>query len=329
MRKVRYAVLIIFIIWQGLSIGLLSQQSLLTTQYMDNPLLLNPAFAGNRNSMAVDVFSRQQWMGVEGAPSSYYAGFHLPFNNSTASVGTTILSNQVGPLMYNKLTFDYAYLLRITRRSFLSLGIRAGVDHFNLNLTGLPIIDFNDPEFAQGIENEFRPAFGAGLVFFKPSYYLSVSLPHFPLASVPWASESAENFKTTTQLNFTGGFHFNISRDINIKMSGMRRMVFDEISTTDVSIMLRHNEGFRGGITHRLNQSAGLLFGMQVTDEIGFLYSYEFPISADPIVKKGVHEISITFDFTKHIIPNRNRRFLHRKKKEQQQDEEMNSIRYF
>ena len=329
MGKVRYAVLIIFIIWQGLSSGLLSQQSLLTTQYMDNPLLLNPAFAGNRNSMAVDVFSRQQWIGIEGAPSSYYAGFHLPLNHSNVSVGTTILSNQTGPLMYNKLTFDYAYLLRTSRRSFLSLGIRAGVDHFNLNLAGLPVIDFNDPEFAQGIENEFRPAFGAGLVFFKPSYYLSVSLPHYSLASVPWASEPAGNFKYRTQINFTGGFHLGITRDIDIKMSGMHRMIFDEISITDVSIILRHEEGLRGGITHRLNQSAGLLVGMQVTDEIGFLYSYEFPLSSDPIVKKGIHEISITFDFTRHIIPNRNRRFLHRKKKEKKEDEEMNSIRYF
>ncbi len=329
MGKVRYAVLIIFIIGQGLSFGLLSQQSLLTTQYMDNPLILNPAFAGNRNSMAVDVFSRQQWIGIEGAPSSYYAGFHLPINHSNASVGTTILSNQMGPLNYNKLTFDYAYLLRTSRRSFLSLGIRAGVDHLNLNLTGLPVIDFNDPEFAQDMENEFRPAFGAGLVFFKPSYYLSVSLPHYSLTSVPWASEPAENFKARTLLNFTGVYHFNITRDIDIKMSGMHRMVLDEISTTDVSIFLRHDEGFRGGITHRLNQAAVLLVGMQVTDEIGFLYSYEFPMGADPIIKKGIHEISISFDFTRQIIPNRNRRFLHRKKKEKQEDEEMNSIRYF
>lgn len=329
MRKVRYTVLIIFFIWQGLSFSILSQQSLLTTQYMDNPLFLNPAFAGNRNSMAIDAFSRQQWVGTEGAPSSYYAGFHLPLNHSNASIGTTVLSNQTGPLNYNKLSFDYAYLLRTSRRSFLSLGFRAGVDHFNFNLTGLPVIDFNDPEFSQGITHEFRPAFGAGLVFFKPSYYLSASLPHYSLTSVPWASPEAESFKPKTQINFTAGYHFNITRDVDIKISGMHRMVFNEISTTDMSIILRHDQGLRGGITHRLNQAAGLLLGMQITEETGFLYSYEFPMSTNPLVKKGVHEISLSFNFTRHIIPNRNRRFLHRKKKEKQEDEEMKSIRYF
>lgn len=296
---------------------------------MDNPLLLNPAFAGNRNSMAVDVYSRQQWIGIDGAPASYYAGFHAPLNHSTASLGTTILSEHTGPLVYNKLSFDYAYMLRTSRRSFLSLGLRIGADHLNFNVNRLSVIDFNDPELSSGIENEFRPSFGAGLVFFKPSYYLSISLPHYSLASVPWASEAASEFNTRYNLLFTGGYHFNITRDLNIKLSGLHRMVPDEISTTDISLIVRHSEGFEAGVTHRLQQAFGLLLGMQITEEIGVMYSYEIPTSMDPIVKRGCHEISISFDFTRNIIPNRNRRFLHRKKKEKEQDEEMNSIRYF
>lgn len=329
MGKGRYSVIILFFIWQGFTSGLLSQQSTLITQYMDNPLLLNPAFAGNRNSLAIDVLSRQQWVGIEGAPSSYYAGIHIPFNNSVASAGATILSEQTGPLMYNKLTFNYAYLLRTSRRSFLSLGLRAGVDHFNLNFSKLPVIDFNDPEFSDGMENEIRPSFGAGMVYIRPSFYLSVAVPHYSFASVPWASESASNFETSYNLLFSGGYFIPVTRDINFKVSGMHRMVPDDISTTDVSLMVRHSEGFRGGITHRLQQAFGIILGMQITDEIGVTYSYELPVSMDPLVKRGVHELSLTFDFTKHIVPNRNRRFLNRKKKEKQQDEEMNSIRYF
>jgi len=329
MGKVRNFVLLLFILWQGLSTGLLSQQSALLTQYMDNPLLLNPAFAGNRNSLAVDVLSRQQWVGIEGAPASYYAGIHLPFNHSSASAGATILSEHTGPLMYNKLTLDYGYLLRTSRRSFLSLGLRAGVDHFNLNYSQLPVIDFNDPEFSGNMENQVRPSFGAGLVYIRPSFYLSASLPHFSFASVPWASEEASEFETYYNLLFTGGYHIPLTRDLNLKLAGMHCMVPDGISSTDVSLMISHEKGFRGGVTHRLQQAFGIILGMQVTDEIGVTYSYELPVAMDPIVKRGIHELSLSFDFTKHIIPNRNRRFLHRKKKEKEQDEEMNSIRYF
>ncbi|PWE00295.1 PorP/SprF family type IX secretion system membrane protein [Marinilabilia rubra] len=326
-RKKVYTI-IVFFFMSGLSLTVQAQQSPAYTQYMTNPILLNPAFAGNRNSVAVDLFTRRQWIGIEGAPSTYYAGIHAPLNQSKVSLGAELFSNSAGPLMYNSLSFDYAYLLRISRRSFLSVGLRAGVDHFNLDLQNLEVIDYNDPEFANSIENEFRPSLGLGMVYFTPRWYFSASMPHYSFSEMPWSSGSASQFQTDQQINLTGGANFNITRELNLKFSGIHRMVQSGISSTDISIMIRHSEGLKGGLTHRLNLAAGLLLGLQINNEIGILYSFEFPTHPNPIVQRGSHELTLTFDFTRYIKPNRDRRFLHRKKKEDT-EEQMNSIRYF
>lgn len=318
----------VFFFISGLLFNARAQQASAFTQYMTNPLLLNPGFAGNRNAIAVDLFSRQQWIGIEGAPSIYYAGIHAPLNQSKVSLGSELYSFQTGPLMYNSLSFDYAYLIRTTRRSFLSVGLRAGIDHLNIDLQNLELIDFNDPEFATGIENEFRPSIGFGLVFFTPKWYLSASVPHYSFSEMPWSSESASQFQSQQQINITGGTNINIASDLNLKFSGLYRMVQSGISSTDISLMLNHSQGFKGGLTHRINVAAGVLLGMQITDETSILYSFEFPTSSNPIVKRGIHELTLSFDFTRHIKPNRDRRFLHRKKKEET-PEQMNSIRYF
>jgi type IX secretion system PorP/SprF family membrane protein len=328
MEKFKYSAIIILMMYQILNNKVQAQQSPLITHYMLNPLILNPAFAGNRNSVAIDVSSRQQWLGIEGAPSFYYAGIHAPLNRSKVSLGATILSEQTGPLLYNRLAFDYAYLIRTSWQSFISLGLCAGIDHLNFDLQSLNIIDYNDPEFSKSIENEIRPSIGAGFVFFTPLWYVGISIPHYAIANVPWASDPAINFKTRYEINFTGGYHFNITRDFDLKLSAIHRMVRDEISTTDISVMLRHSDGIKGGLNYRFNKAAGLLAGVQITKETDIFYSFEFPTSWDPLLKKGIHELTVTFDLTKYIRPNRDRRFLRRRKKEESK-EEMNSIRYF
>jgi type IX secretion system PorP/SprF family membrane protein len=325
MEKAKYSVILFLIVWQGLTSEGFSQQSALMTQYINNPLILNPAFAGNRNSLAIDVFSRQQWIGFENAPSSYYADIHLPLNKSMVSLGALARSDQAGPMIYNKLAFDYAYLIRVSRRAFLSLGVRGGVDHFNINLNRLQIIDFNDPEFSSDIKNEFRPSAGGGFVFFTQTIYFGFSIPHVSFAKMPWSSTQAIDFKTRNEYNIMGGLNFNITREMNVKFSLLRRIVQNEISTTDVSMMLRYEDDFSAGLTYRMDHAAGVIMGVKINDEMKVTYSYEVPTGWDPIINKGCHELTLSFDFTKYIIPNRNRRFLNKKIDK----EEINSIRYF
>ena len=326
MKRTRYFAIFCYVFCQGLITGAFGQQSTVMNHAITHPLILNPALAGSHNSVSIDLYTRQQWIGIDDAPSFYSAGIHFPINKSMTSLGAGVWSEQTGPLMYNRLFFDYAYLIRLSRRSFLSLGLRAGVDHFNINLQQLTIIDYNDPEFATSIENEFRPSWGAGIWYYTPSIFLGISSPHRPLGKMSWASEAAQEFESANEIDLNGGLSINLSKEIKLTVSALHRFVQNDISTTDLGLLVQHAKRIKYGLIYRPNLSAAALFGLNLTEEIGFIYSYETSVNRDqPIIKKGSHELTLRFDFTQLIKPNRNRQFL-RKKVEK---EDLNSIRYF
>lgn len=326
MKGCRCIGLLILTLCQGIFLNSFGQQSTLMNYAVTHPLILNPALAGSRNSVAIDLYTRQQWIGIKDAPSFYSADMHFPINESMASVGIGAWSEQTGPLMYNRLFIDYAYLVRVSRRAFLSLGIRAGADHFNLNLNNLQIIDYNDPQFSGNIQNEFRPSWGTGFWFYTPTLFLGLSLPHRPFSDISWASDAAKEFESAHETNLNGGIHINLSKETRITISALHRIVQNDIATTDLGLLVQHAEGLKYGIIYRPNIVMAALFGINLTDEIGLFYSYETPIDRDlPIVKNGSHELSIFFDFTRWIKYNRNRQF----KRKKVEKEELNSIRYF
>ena len=47
-----------------------AQQDPHYTQYMYNMNVMNPAYAGSKESLSIGLLYRQQWVSVEGAPKS-------------------------------------------------------------------------------------------------------------------------------------------------------------------------------------------------------------------------------------------------------------------
>ncbi len=244
-----------------------------------------------------------------------------------ASLGAGIMSDHAGPVMYNSLSFDYGYLVRLGRRAFISLGLRGGVDHLNVSLHDLQVIDFEDPSFQSNIKNEFRPSFGGGFVFYTPLAFLGVFVPHWSLSNLPWNNEIVQDFANQKEIIINGGLDFGISHDLKMKLSGLQRFMAGRHQSTDMGVRIRHSEGIMAGVNYRTTGVGGVILGLPVSEKIRVMYAFETPLNFDPVVNRGIHELSVSFDFTRLRIPNRNRRFQSRKKAEE--EKEMNSIRYF
>jgi len=59
------------------SISVFSQQDPLYSQYMLNPLVINPAYAGLNNNLNIMAGYRTQWTGFDGHPQTVNATAHL------------------------------------------------------------------------------------------------------------------------------------------------------------------------------------------------------------------------------------------------------------
>ena len=73
-----------------------AQQDAQFTQYMYNTINVNPAYAGSRGVMSVFAVYRDQWLGIEGAPTTKAASLHSPIYNSRVGFGISLSKDEIG-----------------------------------------------------------------------------------------------------------------------------------------------------------------------------------------------------------------------------------------
>ena len=98
-----------------LSVGLHAQHTPLTTQYLFNGLLINPAYAGSRDALTANLTYRQQWVGFEGAPTTQILSVHSPVNGKHIGLGLMVYNDRIGVsretgVMTNYASVSYTHL---------------------------------------------------------------------------------------------------------------------------------------------------------------------------------------------------------------------------
>lgn len=66
------------------------QQDPQYTHYMYNTLSINPAYAGQRETLSIVGLHRSQWVGIDGAPQTQSLGIHSPLRNERLALGLNV-----------------------------------------------------------------------------------------------------------------------------------------------------------------------------------------------------------------------------------------------
>ncbi len=291
------------------------QSDFISSQYINTQLMINPAYAGVRNSLRVDVLSRQQWMGVKDAPSTYLLSAHSPLNKRMANIGGSLLHYQNGPIQQNELNMVYSYLLRVNHRMFLSLGLNASLSHYSIGLSALDIIEDGDPGFTNNIENAFKPDFGIGAFLFTPDFYVGLSAPNVIVNKLKAGDEKTIILEQSRNIYLTSGYAFDMGNDFYLKPSFLFRYRQQVSNVIDLNLQLMYKDMFWVGTSYRMNNYVAALFNIRVTEKIGVCYSYDFPTNKSTSLGLGSHELSVVFETSEFLKRNRDRRFGIKKKK--------------
>ena len=103
-----------------------AQQDPMYTQYMFNTQSINPAYAGTWESLSFMVLARQQWVGLDGAPQTYTFSMQAPLKNERVALGLNLISDKVGLEKRFYMFADYSYLIPVSEKSNLRLGLKGG-----------------------------------------------------------------------------------------------------------------------------------------------------------------------------------------------------------
>lgn len=277
-----------------------AQQEPLYTQYMFNTLSVNPAYTGTTNALNLIALSRMQWVGVEGAPRTYTFAMHTPLNEKKAGVGLSIVSDQIGPVNNFYLSATYAYRIKVTEGTTLSLGLKGGFYNYSVGLSGLNVTQSNDPSFQGNQVKKFHPNMGFGAYYYSDKWYAGLAIPKLFQNDLSQQVASANSISEMKRHYFLiAGYVFKLNSDLAFKPSFVEKVVAGAPLSTDITAQLFYKEKFWLGMSYRLGDAIAFLFEMKLTDQLMMGYSYDITLSKLSGFSRGSHEILLSFDFDK------------------------------
>jgi type IX secretion system PorP/SprF family membrane protein len=76
---------------------------------MYNTININPAYAGSRDVLSVFGLHRNQWLGLNGAPTTNTFAIHSPLRNENLGLGLSLMNDRIGPSEENTISVDFSY----------------------------------------------------------------------------------------------------------------------------------------------------------------------------------------------------------------------------
>jgi type IX secretion system PorP/SprF family membrane protein len=290
MKKLTLLVLLLVVLCAEVASA---QQDPQYTQYMYNMNVVNPAYAGSKESLSITALYRNQWAGFEDAPVTFTFSAHSPISDKIG-LGLSAIKDELGPVSETNVYADFSYTLQVGASTKLALGLKGGVTFHDVGLVDLALQDPGDPFFSQDVSNTY-PNIGAGAFLYGDKFYLGLSVPNL-LKSVHLDESGIKYGSETNHFFGTAGYVFQVSDSFKLKPSVMVKSAFDSPVSYDANINALFFEKFELGASYRLDDSFSGLVGFQVTPNIRVGYAYDSVTSEIKTVANSSHEVILTFD---------------------------------
>ncbi len=284
MRKLIFCVAILFCAFASKG-----QVDPLYAQYLNNPLLINPAYSGIHNNFNAAASFRKQWAGFDGSPSTFNVNAYSSFNNNKMGLGLIVLKDEVGANSNTEVQATYAYKLDLNGKS-LSFGLQAGMVNFKSSSGDLNPYDPSDPAFA-GTLNFTKPSFGAGAILHSDKYFFGLSVPRMLKSSVSIGDIETELY--SQHYYIAGAYNIFLNEHLRLKPSVLLKGVKGAKLSTDLNFALNIDERYTAGVFTRNFNTYGLLAQLKLNDTYRFGYALEVPSNNSVGTKFTSHEFMI------------------------------------
>lgn len=274
-----------------------AQQNPQYTQYMYNMSVINPAYAGSRESLSMGLLYRKQWAGFEGAPATGTFFGHTRVGKNVG-LGLSFINDKIGPITENNVYGDFSYTLDLGREHKLALGLKAGATFHNAKLLSevgvYDQMDPNDPAFGED-SNSTLFNFGLGAYYYTDRYYVGLGMPNM-LKGYYLSYDGRKFGQEEMHMFLNGGYVFDLDRDWKLKPSAMVKYGFNAPVSFDISLNAMYANKLEGGITYRKDDAIAGMLNYRITKNLRIGYAYDYITSDIRKEAKGSHEFILLYD---------------------------------
>ncbi|MFC6997391.1 PorP/SprF family type IX secretion system membrane protein [Rufibacter roseus] len=300
-----------------------AQQQPLYSQYMTNYYLVNPAVAGFEKDLNLKAGFRNQWVGFEGAPKTFYLSAETAlFQNQRKKgrrgvqayhgAGGYAYTDNTGPTTRTAALLSYAYHIPLNREIYFSSGVFAGFQQFRFDPNKVVMADNSngiDPVTRNGVLNAFVPDLSVGTYLHSNRFYVGISL--FQLLDNKYVS--AENADAASYLSkhlfMSGGYNFDVRRNITLTPSVLLKYAGPAPLQADLNMKgtyyftkrrrTAYDDHVWTAVSYRTQDALVGLVGLQFKEQYQFSYSYDITVSPLRHHSAGSHELMLGFRIKK------------------------------
>ena len=256
-----------------ISLNMAGQLAPVTSQYVLNPLSINPAYAGNRGALNIAAFYRRQWAGIPGAPETMTLAADAPF-------------------------LDYSYKIPMNKGN-LSFGLGAGLMTTNTAWSDLVVLDPGDESFLSNSRVFVVPDFSFGVYYSYRNYFGGLSVPKLLGYRFNFDKNKYTILFNPGQYNYllNAGYLYTISQKVKLLPSTLITLSPKEKILIDLNAYVSYNDRIWAGISYRNGRSLGALFQFAVNNQFRVAYTYDFDLGSLGRYSNGSHEIMLRYEF--------------------------------
>lgn len=288
--------------------------------YQYNQMVINPAYAGARDAIAIVSDVRKQWLGFKGAPTTMVFSIHSPIANNKVGIGLNAMNDKIGAKSITSVYGNFSYILKVNNKTKLAFGARAGYSMYKFDFTEVKYKDTEEAAYTDlASANKGALDVDAGLYLRTNTFYCGVSATHLNNGKVynksfqvrdtgGVASDYSLSYVLRPHIFLTMGKSFVVKENFLISPSIMVKNV-QKKTTVDVNLNFFVAKRIWFGAFVRQGYGFGGLFQVLVTNQFRIGYSYDVG-TGDRKNLGSSHEIMLGFDIRKNKSKMVSPRFL-------------------
>ncbi len=277
------------------------------------PTIVNPGAAGRSGLIDATAGFRQQWVGFDDAPSTFFltADVELKFLKNFHGVSVAALQDKEGSA-FKKLNLFAAYSYHIyLDKGLLGIGARFGVFNVETEVSSLStsVTNITD-DYHQASDDALTDAddsqsafdVGVGAFYQNNVSYLSLSALHLTAPDIELGNNGSR-YKIRPTVHFAAGRL--LGRDLKVRSLEPRFALRSDFASLqlDMSLNVNIRQSFWFGLGCRPQDAMIFALGVKLKNGLDLTYSYDLSLSKLKRYNSGSHEIvarySIDFDRVK------------------------------
>lgn len=306
-----------------------AQQLPVYSQYMMNAFLINPAVVGHEGYTSVNLTAREQWLGLENAPSTYaLSGQTRLLKNSFISraasirrrkrvmsrsgrvgIGTYIFTDRNGA--FNRTGIQGTYAYHITMSTYqLSFGLSFTGFQFRIDEDKIQTYDPNDRLLIATKKSAFIPDANFGIYYTDRHIYAGLSGMQLFESTLKLSGNEGASFKMVRHYFLMAGYRFDVIDFLFAEPSFLLKTTEEIIAQLDVNLKFYFKEDYWVGVSYRTGGRADIqeeplegtgasviiMAGARV-DKFFFGYAFDYTLSSIGKYSIGSHEIMLAVKF--------------------------------